>query len=305
MQTKAELKLAIVGAIVGLIVAVWSVPASAQDANAQRELSSLRESVAKIRRLNDDPSARFSASQTIADLQALAATAQARPDAKAELRQIYILIGTIEHKRKNLMKAREMLSAGLAIESGHAPDAGQDSKDHYRLAEMASELSDYSTAATHYGKAAELAKSATGLTQNQRLGMREKYAYALHEAGRLKEAYEVNRALLADGTEHFGTDGYELRTVLTNIAQNLHALGRGAEAEPYLKRNLTIVRRNADIEREQDMLFQLGVLTYELKRPAEARAYMTERIALLEKHGDAGLLATARDDLAELERKLR
>lgn len=287
------------------IAALWSLTAWAQAPTANGGLSSLSERVAAIQRMNDDPAARFSASKTIADLHALATEAQARPDAMPELRRIFILIGSIEYKRKQLKRAVDMLSAGLAIQSAQPPQPDQDTKDHYLLAEIASELGDYPAAVTHYGRAAEFAKSAPSYTQNQRLGIREKHAYALHEAGAFNEAQAVNRALLADGEQHFGAEAYELRTVLTNIAQNLHALGRGAEAEPYLKRNLAIVRRNRDIEREQDMLFQLGVLTYELKRPTEARAYMTERIALLQKHGDAKRLATAREDLAELEQRLK
>src|ERR1019366_4133703 len=219
-----------------------------------------------------------------------------------ELRQVLILMGVVECKRGEAAKARDLLRAGLGIEAGESVDLNQLTRDHYFLASVASDLKDFQSAAEHYGKAAELAKTAPGFDTNQRLGIREKHGFALCEARRFAEAYEINSALLTDAERHFGVDDQHLSTVLINTAQNLYALGRLPEAERYLQRCLAMFRARDDIDREQDLLYQLAVLAGEQGRPTEARVYLTERIKRLEKIGTAQRLESARRGLEHFDR---
>ena len=193
-------------------------------------MTQLRERVDALRALVYDSSARFSASQMITDLQQLEQKARARSDAQRELRQVLILMGVVECQRGEAAKARDLLRAGLDIEAGESVDPNQLTRDHYFLASVATDLKDFQTAAEHYGKAAEFAKTAPGFETNQRLGIREKHGFALCEAKRFAEAYEVNSALLTDAERHFGVDDHHLSTVLIN---NLMARSRFA-AVPWL-----------------------------------------------------------------------
>jgi tetratricopeptide (TPR) repeat protein len=266
------------------------------------DLTQLRERVEAVRALVYDSNANFSASQVITDLQQLMQEARARSDAQPELRQVLILMGVVECKRGEAAKARDLLRAGLGIDAGESVDLNQLTRDHYFLASVASDLKDFQSAAEHYGKAAELAKTAPGFDTNQRLGIREKHGFALCEARRFAEAYEINSALLADAELHFGVDDHHLSTVLINTAQNLYALGRLPEAERYLQRCLAMFGARNDIEREQDLLYQLAVLASEQGRPTVARAYLTERVKRLEILGTTKLLETARRGLEHFDR---
>lgn len=268
------------------------------------DLTQLRERVEAVRALVYDSNANFSASQVITDLQQLMHEARARSDAQPELRQVLILMGVVECKRGEAAKARDLLRAGLGIDAGESVDLNQLTRDHYFLASVASDLKDFQSAAEHYGKAAELAKTAPGFDTNQRLGIREKHGFALCEARRFAEAYEINSALLTDAERHFGVDDHHLSTVLINAAQNLYALGRLPEAERYLQRCLAIFRARDDIEREQDLLYQLAVLASEQGRPTAARVYLTERVKRLEKLGTTKLLEAARRGLEHFDRHL-
>jgi tetratricopeptide (TPR) repeat protein len=266
------------------------------------DLTQLRERVEAVRALVYGSNANFSASQVITDLQQLLHEARARSDAQPELRQVLILMGVVECKRGEAAKARDLLRAGLGIDAGKSVDLNQLTRDHYFLASVASDLKDFQSAAEHYGKAAELAKTAPGFDTNQRLGIREKHGFALCEARRFAEAYEINSALLTDAERHFGVDDHHLSTVLINTAQNLYALGRLAEAERYLQRCLAMFRARDDIEREQDLLYQLAVLASEQGRPTAARVYLTERVKRLEKLGTTKLLEAARRGLEHFDR---
>jgi tetratricopeptide (TPR) repeat protein len=265
-------------------------------------LTQLREGVAAMRALVHGGSARFGAPQVVADLQRLMHGARARADAQAELREILILMGVVECQRGELAKARDLLRAGLDIAAAEPADQNQLARDHYFLAGVAGDMRDFQTAAEHFGKSAELARTAPGFETTQRLGIREKHAFALHEAKRFAEAYAVNYALLEDAERHFGADDHRLGTVLINAAQNLYALGRLPEAERLLQRCLGVARAREDVEREQDLLYQLAVLAGEQGRPAAARAHLIERIKNLEKAGTAERLEAARRGLEHFDR---
>ena len=266
-------------------------------------LTQLREPLAVLNATVSDPNARFSASQMLNNLQQLLRSAKAH-NAPAETRQILILMAVVESKVNQPAKARDLLLEGLAIDAGQSdqPDNTQLTKDHYFLAALSSDLKDYKIAAEHYAIAADLAKNAPGFDTNQRLGIREKQGFALHEANRFAEAYEVNTMLIRDAEQHFGALDHHLSTVLTNAAQNLYALGKLAEAERYLHRGLNVARANNDIEREQDLVYQLAVVTAEQGRSPEARTYLAERIRLLEKLGSSDRVKSAERALHQFDR---
>lgn len=268
---------------------------------APGDLTRLRERLVELRAALDDLSARFDAPQVIADLQRLLHAARARSDAQAEVRRILILTGMAECRRGEPVKARDLLLEGLAIEVGEPADFDQLTRDHYFLASVASDLKSFPTAAEHFGKAAQFARTAPGFTINQRLGIREKQAFALCEARRFAEAYEVNLALLLEGEQQFGADSPQLNTVLINTAQNLYALGRLADAEGYLQRARAMARAAQDVEREQYLLYQLAVLASEQGQPGAARAYLAERVERLENGGSPKLQEAARRSLQHFD----
>jgi len=241
-------------------------------------------------------------SAVIADLQQRLDGARARSGGGPELRQILILMGMAECRRGEPAKARDLLREGLGIAPPEPVELSQLARDHYFLAGVASDLKDFPTAAEHYGKAAEFAATAPGFDANQRLGIRERHAFALHETKRFADAYEANVALLADAEQHFGADDHHLSTVLVNTAQNLYALGRLAEAERYLQRCLALARAREDLEREQDLLYQLAVVCGEQGRPPDARAHLAERVQILEKIGQPRRLEAARRALEHFDR---
>lgn len=154
---------------------------------------------------------------------------------------------------------------------------------------MASDLKNFQSAAEHYGNAAEFSKTATDFDVNQRLGIRERFAFALHEAKRYDDACAANRELLEDAERLFGADDHRLSTVLINTAQNLYALRKLADAQSHLQRALAIAQARSDIEREQDLLYQLAVLASEQGRAAEARGYLASASSDWRNVGPASL----------------
>ena len=282
-----------------------SDPPSAAPPVAERladELTRLRERLRQLRSSASESGGHFDASQLSRELEELLTSARARSDARPELRQLLILMGRVECKRGELAKARDFLIEGLGIDAGGSADPGELARDHYFLASVASDLKSFQTAAEHYGKAAEIASAAPDFDLNQRLGIGERHAYALHEARLFAEAYEVNRAVLEEGERAFGADDHRFGTVLVNAAQNLYALKRLPEAESYLARALAIARSRGEIEHEQGLLYQLAVLASEQGRAAEARALLAERVERLEKLGPSKLKEAARRSLEHFDR---
>ncbi|MEF2070069.1 tetratricopeptide repeat protein [Consotaella aegiceratis] len=273
----------------------------------------LRERVARMRGYLDDEDARFDAIAAVSELTELRAYAGDRSGLLAERREILSMIGSVVSRSATIPfeDGLEPLAEIMTLEAGDDRPVKRRMFDHYAYAELAS---DYATlpghgashdlAAEQYGKAAALADQLDGFDDNQRAGMRQKQAYELHEAGRYDEALSLNQGVLETGERLFGPNDPQLITVLTNIAQNLHALGRKPAAEPYLVRVQTIAEAEGDLETVQDMLFQRGVLSYELGRFDEARSFMRDRIDRLRTADETELLATAMEDYEELERRI-
>lgn len=270
--------------------------------DTMQALTSVRARIAQIRSVLDDRGAQVDVPRLATEISELLQWARGHSDARLELRQLLILAGMTELKRGEPLKARGLLIDGLAMDAGASADPNQLTRDHYFLAGVAADLKNFQTAAEHYSLAASFALAATDFNVDQRLGIREKQAFVLHEARRFAEAYEVNQALLAEGERRFGANDPRLSTVMINTAQNLYALKRLPEAESQLQRALAIAAGHGEAEREQDLLYQLAVLAGELGKVAAARAYLTARVERLQATGPTSLQEAARRSLEDFDR---
>ncbi|XYD11936.1 hypothetical protein R1A27_32785 (plasmid) [Methylobacterium sp. NMS12] len=284
-----------------------------EDRDAPASDADLIARVTEMRRILDDANARFSATAAVAELRTLRAFVGVRPDLLTERREILSMLGAVVARAPLMDDADGLrpLAELMRLPDGDARPAARRLRDHYTYAQLASRdakipgrAAGHALAAEHYGRAAALADGLSNYTEDQRAGLREKQAYELHEAGRFDEALAVNQGVLATGERLFGALDRKLKTVLINLAQNLHALGRKGDAEPYLVRVQAIAEGEGDLSAVQDMLFQRGVLAFELSRPEEARTLMRDRIELLHAANETDLLATARADYDELERRI-
>ncbi len=258
----------------------------------------------RIEAMLNDSAARYSLEETLAQLAGLREQAAADSPAQPALRRIGLLTARLEALRNQLPAARDAYLAALALVAPQPVSPLFETYAHYGLACVARDLGEFDLAATHFLRASELAPPPPQFTVSRQLGIRQQLGYALHEAGRFAEALAVNQALLLDAERAFGATDGKLTGVLTNIGQNIYALGQPAEAMPYLRRCQQIARHQGDVPREQDLLFQLGVLAFESGRPDEARTLMTERVLLLTRHKDLKRLAAARAALSELEKRI-
>jgi tetratricopeptide (TPR) repeat protein len=272
--------------------------------SAPQTVDDLRRQVATLKVLVYDPAARFSASVILAQLRDLAMFAKARTDSAADLRDATLMIANIEKKVGKDTDARAAYEQGLTIDATPPLSAHRAAVDHWHLAELLSDAKEYPASAKHYRIATERAEGVPTLTEDQRLGIRQQLGFVLHEANRFSEALETNLPLLSDGEKLHGRDSDLLRGLITNIAQNLHALGRKAEAEPYLVRAIALAKASGKVWNEQNLLFQRGVLAFELGRSDDARRLMRERIDLVVKNNRKDLIESAREDFAILEDKI-
>lgn len=278
-----------------------------------RNEDALTARIARMRGTLDDSNARFSGRAAIAELNALRAYADKRSDLLAERREILSMIGTIVSRAASIDRTvgLEAFATLMTLGADDTRPASRRVLDHYTYAELAHEHAaitgegaSHSVAADQYEQAAILADDLSEYDDDQRAGIREMQGYELHEAERYAEALAVNLGVLALGERLFGMYDPKLRSVLTNLAQNLYALGRKGEAESYLIRVQAIAEAEGDLRTVQDILFQRGVLNYELGRSDQARTLMRDRIDRLEVAGEAKLISVARLDYAELKLRL-
>ena len=175
----------------------------------------------------------------------------------------------------------------------------------YGVARQQEAARDCRGAIPNFRIAAALAATDRDTGDDQRLGIRERLGYCLHETKLFAEALSLNQEVLAGGTRLFGDESPKLVTVLTNLAQNHYELGDKAAARPMLERALRIALADGDGAKAEDLLFQLGVLAFETGRRSEALAFMNRRLASARAAGDEARIAAAEADLAELRRRLR
>lgn len=273
----------------------------------------MRARVALMSSRIEDENVQFSGTDAMAELKILRDYAGKRKDLIGERRQILSMSGRVTSKSAILPyeDGLDALAELVTLTDGDDRPLARQIGDRYLYAEL---LGAYATipgnsashvlSAEQYGKAARMADTYEGYSDDQRAGMRQKQAYELHEAKRYEEAYRLNLDVLVRGEKIYGQSHPNLTTVLTNLAQNLHAMGRKQEAEPYLVRVLAIAEAANDLETVQDLLFQRGVLAYELGRNDDAKSFMKTRIEHLRAAGDDGRLATAQEDYEELLRRI-
>jgi tetratricopeptide (TPR) repeat protein len=309
-------------AIVYCLVAVLTLPSIAM---AERETiiiekqgapandAQLRQRVTLMRSRVDDENVQFSGTDAMEELKVLRAHVGKRQDLIEERRDILSMIGLVT-SRSSVVPFEDGIDALTELMT-LADDDRRPLKrqlgDRYLYAELLGgyakipgNSASHALSAEQYGKAALMADRYDGYSDDQRAGVRQKQAYELHEAKLYEQAYTLNLDVLARGEKIFGKSHPNLTTVLTNLAQNLHAMGRKQEAEPYLARVLAIAEADNDLDTVQDLLFQRGVLAYELGRKEDAKAFMQTRIERLRAAGEDARLATAQEDYDELLRRL-
>ena len=138
----------------------------------------------------------------------------------------------------------------------------------------------------------------------QMLGLYEQHGYLLHELGRYQEALAANQRTLATARTLIPRDEqHRLQGVLTNIAQNHHALGQLNEAEPYLLERLKLVQAQDDDERVLDTYFQLMVLAHERGQPKQADAWLARHEAHTQAMDDEDAIAESKDLRRELQQR--
>lgn len=255
-----------------------------------------------------DENAVFSGSQMSDDLQALEPLALRIGAESAELAQLHWLQSVVWGRRGGFVD--QALHAGeqaLALDAAAArlPPA-ELAQRHFMLANLAIEDGQWPRAWQHLQAASAAAQADAGqaLTPRQRLGLREKAGYVLHELGRHREALAHNQQLLQDALPVLGPDNPALRTVLNNLAQNAYELKDLGLAARYLQERLRIAQAAQEHDTALDTLFQLGVLAHEQRQPEQARQWFTQRLALARASGSQAQQAQAQADLQELERRL-
>ena len=138
----------------------------------------------------------------------------------------------------------------------------------------------------------------------QMLGLYEQHGYLLHELGRYQEALAANQRTLATARTLMPKDEqHRLQGVLTNIAQNHHALGQLNEAEPYLLERLKLVQAQDDDEHVLDTYFQLMVLAHERGLPMQADAWLARHEAHTQAMDDEDAIAESKDLRRELQQR--
>ncbi|WP_208347521.1 tetratricopeptide repeat protein [Pseudaestuariivita rosea] len=128
-------------------------------------------------------------------------------------------------------------------------------------------------------------------------------AFCLHEVGRFTDALQVNKSVLAVEERLFGSKGYELKKVLTNIAQNYYELHRYDEAPNVLRRALKLSEIHEDKDGINEFLFQLGVVAFEAGRYDEANEYLERALQHAKQTEDPILIERATRNIKTLSEK--
>lgn len=250
----------------------------------------------------------FSGSQMSADLQALEPLAQRIGPESAEMAELLWLQCEVWRRRGGF--THEALQAGsrsLALDlAASRLDPAEQLMRHYWLGSVAEEAEDW-TAALHHLQAAQTLIDAGHAQPGQwgtaqKLGVRERMGYVLHESGHYAEALAHNQRLLQDAQTALGASNPAFHNVLNNLAQNAYELKDFALAAQYLQERLRIAQTAQDTATAFDSLFQLGVLTAEQGRFEQARHFFEQRLALADTAGDASMRQQALQDLQHLTR---
>lgn len=255
--------------------------------------------------LEDPDGPPFSGSAMLRKLRALLPAARrAGGEDGPESAVLHACLALLQGKRGET--AEQIRHGELALRLGRATGAiAADGivRLHHGLCRACEDAGDLERMAVHAAAAVEAAAGDPSLTASQRLGLRQRLGYCLHLAGRPAEALAANRALLADAEAAFGAGDARMVPLLTNLAQNEHALSRPAEAAAWLERALALATAAGDDATAFDLEFQLGVLAHETGDPAAARRRLEACAATAERADDDGLRERAAGLLAELEQR--
>lgn len=251
-----------------------------------------------------DPSQVFSISATLAELDRLSSQLPA-----GDIRtrgEISYLRGFVLYKADRPKESLPPSMDALQIDAAH-PFLSVEARARliYDIATQAEDLGQWDVAIDSYRKVIPLFDVDPNHSEDQRLGTRERLAFCLHEAGKYVEAMALNKEVLAGGERLFGPEDEKLLVVVTNLAQNAHALGDKATARTFLERRLDIATKHGKQGHIDESLFQLGVLSFEMGQREEAETFMRRRLAAAEKSGNSKRIADARDDLETLYKKMR
>ncbi|GFE90265.1 hypothetical protein GCM10011488_52190 [Steroidobacter agaridevorans] len=274
----------------------------AEAEKAARATAKFAKKFEPLRRTILDPTGTFNASRMIADLWALEAVAMRIGQQSPEMSRLYSMLSLVEAKRGNHVDQLVLGERSLDI---HAMNRALTDEEvfylHHDLLAAAEKLKLPDNAVVHARGAVEWMDRVTSLDQLQRFGLRESLGYWLHEAGQFEAAKANNQALLADAERALGSHDGALSGVLNNLAQNSYKLGELEAAGQYLSRCLEIAHLHKRVEREFDVLFQLGVLAQEQGDSERARRHFQQRLELAEREHDEDLYMQAVATLDELQ----
>jgi len=261
------------------------------------------ERLKQIHRKIMDPSQVFSIRETLAELDALERKiAPSEQEARGELSYLRgFVFHTAGRPRDSLPQSLEALQIDEGIPFLQDRER---TRLIYDIAFQAEDIGNWELAISFYRKAVPLFDTSAEYSEDQRLGLRERLAYCLHEARSYSDALAMNRYVLAGAERLFGPDSAKLFTVLTNLAQNAHALQDTSAARGFLERLLDLAMTHKRRDQADTALFQLGVLAFEDGRFREAEIFMKRRLEMAEEGSDADRIADAKEDLATLLEKI-
>lgn len=271
-----------------LAATLITLPACDRTATKANSMPSLQSRLQPLRDVIYDDDAMFSGSRMSADLQALAPLAQ-QPGTPPE--QVFLwhhAQASVYARRDMPEEAAEAAKRALQMADPLPVLTHSDERRFLRLS-----LARWLTDAQKLDEALQVAQALTRslplsptacppatvdqISPEQRLGAHEDLGYIQHERGNYAQALQTNLALLGTARQCIQAASLRplaLRGVLNNIAQNHHAMGQLAEAEPYLLERLQITSDAKDEASAFDTLFQLIVLSHERGEAAQANAWL-------------------------------
>jgi tetratricopeptide (TPR) repeat protein len=247
----------------------------------------------------------FSGSAVFAALAEIEQLGRQIDENSRERAEVLALMSEVQRRRHEWEEAISLAQQSLAIQQRSGALSEPQLFDlHYAIADGAQATGDFDTAVSHYRQAVGLMATKPGLTEAQRLGVRQSLGRCLHEIAAYDEALSVNRSIVADAEREFGAEDARLTGVLNNLAQNEYKLGNFAAGEGYLHRRLQLSRDAKKLDIELDTLFQLGVLAFEQGHVDKARRFMVERLEIARARGNRFDVKAAEESNAELDRRI-
>lgn len=172
------------------------------------------------------------------------------------------------------------------------------------LARQAQACGDWALAVAEYERLMPALPAHPDLEEADRLDVRARLAFCLHEAERYAEARTINAAILGPIEAARGAGAMEALVVLNNLAQNLSALGDLAGAASLVERRLELVEAAGDAWQTERALAQLARLRLELGLFQDANELAQRRLEIAEESRDPDRIEAARGAIAALQARL-